>query len=162
MSALLEYKIIFSQIISSQLLHQQFILKHVSLTFICPRRLTSIDLFIIHTLFSPTLFWREVFKPGHHLCTGLTFAKNYTYTQRFKTSQQPRQTNYTGSLVPVGRVFANGPGDRCSIPDRVIQTTLMKMVLDTSLLNTHHYKVRIKGKVLKSREKGSALPYSPV
>ena len=35
----------------------------------------------------------------------------------------------------VGRMFANGPGDLGSIPDRVIAKTL-KMVLDTSLLNT--------------------------
>ena len=42
----------------------------------------------------------------------------------------------------VGRVFANGPGDRGSIPGWVIPKTL-KMVLDTSL----HYKVCIKGKV---------------
>ena len=45
----------------------------------------------------------------------------------------------------VGRVFANGPGDLGSIPGRVIPKTL-KMVLDTSLLNTQQYKVRIKGK----------------
>ena len=32
-----------------------------------------------------------------------------------------------------------------------------KMVLDTSLLNTQHYKVRIKGKVEKSWERSSAL-----
>ena len=31
------------------------------------------------------------------------------------------------------------------------------MVLDTTLLNTQHYKVRIKGKVEQSREKSSAL-----
>ena len=43
----------------------------------------------------------------------------------------------------VGRVFANGPGDRGSIPGRVIPKTL-KMVLDTYLLNTQHYKVHIK------------------
>ena len=49
------------------------------------------------------------------------------------------------------RVFANGPGDLGSIPGRVIPKT-QKMVLDTSLLNTQHYKVRIKGKVEKSRE----------
>ena len=49
-------------------------------------------------------------------------------------------------FILVGRVFANGPGDRGSIPGRVIPKTL-KMVLDTSLLNTQHYKVRIKGKV---------------
>ena len=47
------------------------------------------------------------------------------------------------------RVFASDPGDLGSIPGRVIPKTL-KMVLDTSLLNIQHYKVRIKGKVEKS------------
>ena len=46
----------------------------------------------------------------------------------------------------VSRVFANDLRDRGSIPGRVIPKTL-KMVLDTSLLNTQHYKVRIKGNV---------------
>ena len=58
----------------------------------------------------------------------------------------------------VGRVFANGLGDRGSIPGRVIPKTL-KMVFDTSLLNTQQYKVGIKGKVEQSRERSSALPY---
>ena len=40
--------------------------------------------------------------------------------------------------MQVGRVFANGPGDLGSIPGRVIPKTL-KMVLDTSLLNTQWY-----------------------
>ena len=57
----------------------------------------------------------------------------------------------------VGRVFANGPGDRGSIPGRVIPKTL-KVVLDTSLLNTQQCKVRIKGKVDHSK-KSSALCY---
>ena len=48
-------------------------------------------------------------------------------------------------------MFANGPGDLGSIPGRVIPKT-QKMVLDASLLNTQHYKVRIKGKVEQSRE----------
>ncbi len=48
-------------------------------------------------------------------------------------------------------VFANGPGDLGSIPGRVIPKT-QKMVLDTSLLNTQHYNVRIKGKVEQSWE----------
>ena len=61
----------------------------------------------------------------------------------------------------VSRVFANGLGDLGSIPGRVIPKTL-KMVLDTSLLNTQHYKVRIKGKVEQSRETSSALPYTSV
>ena len=58
-------------------------------------------------------------------------------------------------------VFANGPGDLGSIPDRVIPK-ISKMVLDTSLLNTQQYKVRIKGKVKQSRERSCALPYSSV
>ena len=45
----------------------------------------------------------------------------------------------------VDSVFANGRGDQGSIPGRVIPKTL-KMVLDTSLLNSQQYKVRIKGK----------------
>ena len=49
------------------------------------------------------------------------------------------------------RVFANGPGDLGSIPGRVIPKT-QKMVLDASILNTQHYKVRIKGKVDQSKE----------
>ena len=56
-------------------------------------------------------------------------------------------------------MFANGPGDLGSIPGRVIPKTL-KMVLDTSLLNTLQYNVHIKGKVELSREWSSALPYT--
>ena len=62
---------------------------------------------------------------------------------------------------PAARVFANGPGDLGSIPGRVIPKTL-KMVLDTTLLNTQHYKVRFKGKVEQSWEWSSALPYTLV
>ena len=51
-------------------------------------------------------------------------------------------------------VFANGPGKLGSIPGRVIPNT-KKMVLDASLLNTQHYKVRIKGKVEQSWERSS-------
>ena len=61
----------------------------------------------------------------------------------------------------VGRVFANGPRELGSIPDCIIPKTL-KMVLDTSLLNTQHYKVCIKGKVEQSWERSSTLPYISV
>ena len=37
-----------------------------------------------------------------------------------------------------------------------------KRVLDTSLLNTQHYKVHIKGKVEQFRERSCALPYTLV
>ena len=45
----------------------------------------------------------------------------------------------------------NSLGDQGSIPGRVIPKTL-KMVLDTFLLNTQQYKVRIKSKVEQSSE----------
>ena len=61
----------------------------------------------------------------------------------------------------VGRVFANGPRDLGSIPHCIVPKTL-KMALDTSLLNTQWYKVRIKSKVEQSRERISALPYTSV
>ena len=55
----------------------------------------------------------------------------------------------------VVRVFAGHLG---LIPDRVIPKTF-KIVLDASLVNTQHYKVRIKGKVEQSWEKSSTFPY---
>ena len=68
---------------------------------------------------------------------------------------------YDWLICLVGRVFANGPGDLGSIPGRVIPKTL-KMVLDTTLLNTQQYKVRIKGKVEQFMERSSPLPYTLV
>ena len=56
----------------------------------------------------------------------------------------------------MSRVFANGPRDWGSIPSRVIPKT-QKMVVDATLLNTQHYKVRIKSKVEKFREWSSTL-----
>ena len=48
-----------------------------------------------------------------------------------------------------------------SVLGRVISKT-SKMILDTSLLNSQQYKVRIKGKVDQSWERNSALPYTLV
>ena len=85
---------------------------------------------------------------------------------KFKLNQVKKNANgnslnHFTVIGLVGRVFANGPGDRGLIPGRVIPMTL-KMVLDTSLLNIQQYKVRIKGKVKQSRERSSALPYTSV
>ena len=63
---------------------------------------------------------------------------------------------YLALIGLVDRVFANGLGDLVSIPGQVIPKTL-KIVLDTSLLNTQHYKVHIKDKVEQSRERSSGL-----
>ena len=51
----------------------------------------------------------------------------------------------------MSRVFTNGLGDRGSIPGQVIPET-QKVVLDSTLLNIQHYKVRIKDKVEQSGE----------
>ena len=67
-----------------------------------------------------------------------------------------KNTPYIGIMF---RVFAKGPEELRSIPGRVITKT-QKTVLDAILLNTQHYKIRIKGKVEKSRERSSALPYT--
>ena len=60
----------------------------------------------------------------------------------------------------MSKLFANGPGDWCSIPGRVIPKT-QKMVLDSALLNTQHYQERIKGK--RDNIQGNELhpPLSP-
>ena len=55
-----------------------------------------------------------------------------------------RYTKYRWVGIIV-RVFAHGPRDRGSIPGWYISKT-QKLVLDASLLNTQHYKIRIKGK----------------
>ena len=61
----------------------------------------------------------------------------------------------------MSRVFANGSGDQGSLPCRVIPKT-QNMVLDAALLNTQHYKIRIKDKVEQLREWSSTLPYTSV
>ena len=56
------------------------------------------------------------------------------------------------TLILIGlmsRMFANGPRDQGSVFDQVIPKT-QKMVLDTALPSTQHYKVRVKGKVKQS------------
>ena len=57
------------------------------------------------------------------------------------------------------RLFTNGPADLGSIPGRV-KPKILKIGLDASLLNTQHYKVRIKGKVEQTRKRINALPYT--
>ena len=54
-------------------------------------------------------------------------------------------------LLPIMiRVFANGPGDRDSIPGRVISMTQKWYFMPPCL--TQHYKVRIKREVEQSQE----------
>ena len=50
--------------------------------------------------------------------------------------------------------------DTGEIPGR--HTKDSKIILDAFLFNTKFYKVRIKGKIMQSRERSSALPYTLV
>ena len=61
----------------------------------------------------------------------------------------------------MSRVFTNDPGDQGLIPGRIIPK-IQKTVLDAALLNTQHYKVRMKGKVEQFTEWSSALPFTSV
>ena len=73
---------------------------------------------------------------------------NYLFTNHYQ---------YICTLPDIGmmvREFANGPG-------RIIPKT-QKRVLDTSLLKTLNYKVRIKGKVEQSMKRSGALPFTLV
>ena len=91
----------------------------------------------------------------------VSWALNTLITASFLLIKALRKPILILSIGPAVRVFANGPGDLGSIPGRVIPKTL-KMELDTTLLNTQHYKVRFKGKVEQSCEWSSALPYTLV
>ena len=97
---------------------------------------------------------------------------NSSYLFKFILSPPTTTLKYMGHLLMLsatlepaqwlsGRMFANGPGDWGSISGRVIPKP-QKVVPETSLLNTQHYKVRFKGKVEQSREKNSTLPYTLV
>ena len=79
----------------------------------------------------------------------------------FNIYERPFKCNRLFKESTVSRAFANGSGDLGSIRGHVIPKTL-KMVLDTSLLNTQQYKICIKSKVEQSRERSSALPYTSV
>ena len=58
-------------------------------------------------------------------------------------------------------VLTNDPGDRGSIPGRVIPKT-QKIILDATLLNIQHDKIWIKDEVDQSRERSRAYPYTSV
>ena len=63
-------------------------------------------------------------------------------------------------FFPMLRVFANGPEDQGSILDRALPKT-QKVFLDT-LFNTQYCKIRIKGKMEKSRTRSNNLTYTSV
>ena len=123
---------------------------HIRLVNITQKKMVHHNSFIIITIIRevdvmcPNLRNNTIFRL---ICTWMTFALLIQFPNFL----------WNANYVP----FANGPGDLGSIPGRIIPKT-SKMVLDTSLLNTQQYKVRIKGKVGQSRERSSAILYTSV
>ena len=112
---------------------------------------------ILQTAFQPSCMnrasvfkWHNRFKEGRE---SVRDDERCGRSQEINTPELIGQWFRVYQLIgPVCRVFANGLGDLGSIPGHIIPKTL-KMVLDTSLLNTQQYKIHIKGKVVQSRER---------
>ena len=90
-------------------------------------------LLLLFITYSPALKMESKIKLHAHIWVMYLFLNSYI----FNVLDQP-----IGIMV---RVFANGPGDWSSIPSWVI-LKMQKMIYDSSLLNTQHYKVYIKDK----------------
>ena len=94
------------------------------------------------------IFWHHFFIDTYLIEHNWIFLSTYFFVKPFEL---PYWSYY------IWRELYQVPWDLGSIPGRVILKTL-KMVPDTSLLNTQQYKVRIEGKVEQSRERSSSLP----
>ena len=113
-----------------------------------------------HVLWAPLKGAGSIF-PKLHIAIQIRLTIIFSIASYERSFSKLKLSYSRASIGLVGRVFANGPGDLGSIAGRVIPKSL-KMVLDTSLLNTQQYKVRIEGKVEQSRERSSTLPYTLV
>ena len=102
-----------------------------------------------------------LFKKFHDLPRFLLYLSPFVWVSPAQKLRRKIWISFSIFIGLVRRVFTNGPGDLASIPGRVIPKTL-KMVLDTSLLNTQQYKVCVKVKVEQCRERSSAFPYTLV
>ena len=91
---------------------------------------------------------------NYQILSRMKWLKNYVHCTTLKIIFSVMRNCFFNEL---SRMFINGPGDRDSIPDQLILKT-QKMVLDTSLLNTQHYKVRIKSKLEQSKNGAAPFP----
>ena len=88
-----------------------------------------------------------------------THTQTHTHTHTHTRTHAHTQTNKQ-TYRPIGimvRGFASCSEDRSSLPGRIMQKT-KKLVLDASLLNTQHLKVRIKSEWSNPEKKGTAYP----
>ena len=93
------------------------------------------------------MVWSDLILWHIHYCR-LFNAKSFIYIYNIYLYIYNLSTHFIDYILDIGlmvTVFTNGPGDLGSIPGRVIPKT-QKMVLDATLFNTQHYKVRIKVK----------------
>ena len=96
-------------------------------------------------------------KQSTRLSNQMIIQSSYWRLYKYLNVHIVREKKYCAVLIGLGgRVFANGPG---SIPSCITPKNL-KMILDTSLLNTQQYKVCIKDKVEQSRERSNTLLYT--
>ena len=109
----------------------------------------------------PSCFYRDIEFHLHLYFLVVDFLPTYIFTQPVPWAGMAKGQVFNQLIGLIGKVFANGPGDQGSIPGRIIPKTL-KMILDTSLLNTQQYKVHIEGKVEQSRERSIPHPYTSV
>ena len=96
-----------------------------------------------------------------HICVHITLPFSFSLTLSLSLSISTFMYIFIYISIHIPLVFTISPGDPSSILGRVIPKTL-KMVLDTTLLNTQQYNVHIKGKVEQfwdscSHWKGSLL-----
>ena len=77
------------------------------------------------------------------MATSLGEEKLWIWTSCIYLPNSSAKVNFLSGVGMMFRVFANGLGDLGSIPGCVMPKT-QKMILDAALLNTQHYKVRIK------------------
>ena len=120
--------------------------------------LAWVDVFSRSTMSLPCYLRNSLYGVSSASCFFVFLCKAFLFMRSINVEDKDHLNFYNLTRGPGVRVFTNGPGDLGSIPGRVIPKT-QKMILDASLLNTQHYKVRIKGKVEQSRERSSALPY---
>ena len=72
-----------------------------------------------------------------------------------------KELTWSRAIGLMSKVFTDGLRDH-GFNSRSSHIEDSKMVLDTALLNTYHYEVRIIGKVEQSKEWSNALPYTSV
>ena len=90
----------------------------------------SLNCFGLTLVFCKSKFGNHIFSSSFYQL--IKYVANHTY---FLYLSSMRKLHFSFHFGQVSKVFANGPGDRGSIPGQILSKT-QKMVLETSLDNT--------------------------